>query len=81
MFIMDRIVPRCFHSLFPRLVQVTSGGGLPVALHESVKFSFSVAVWLLEIEIIVGRSIKIEVRGLSDREKASTLVDVKINLI
>ena len=63
MFIMDRIVPRCFHSLFPRLVQVTSGGGLPVALHESVKFSFSGAVWLLEIEIIMGRSKKDFNRG------------------
>lgn len=80
MFIMDRIVPRCFHSLFPRLVQVTSGGGLPVALHESVKFSFSVAVWLLEISGAL-KKILIEVRGLSDEEKASTLVDVKINLI
>ena len=55
MFIMGRIVPRCFHSLFPRLVQVTLGSGLPVALHESVKFSFSVVVWLLVI-LILGRA-------------------------
>ena len=36
---------------------------MPVALHESVKFSFSVAVWLLEIEIIIGRSKKDFNRG------------------
>ena len=56
MFIMGRIVPRCFQFLFPRLVQVTLGGGFPVALHESVKFSFAVVVWFLEIKLILGRS-------------------------
>ena len=54
MFLNVRTDPRRFHSLFPCFDHVTLGGGLPVALHDSVTLSVSSTVWLPDITVMLG---------------------------
>lgn len=57
MFFSGRTDPGYFLSLFPGLDHVTFGGGLPVALQESVTSLVSFSVWFLEISVMFGRTI------------------------
>lgn len=57
MFFNGRKDPGYFLSLLPSFDHVTLGGGLPVALQESVTSLVSFSVWFLEISVMFGRTI------------------------